>query len=83
MNKYTHIHIYIQADASFGFLINKNNVSLNNHHTFPSAWNGLNSLFIAHIPNYWWSRITYFKYMLDAIGMYDSVAYTNAVNHVR
>jgi hypothetical protein len=73
----------IEADASFGFLINKQNISLNREKTFPSAWSGLNSLFIAHIPNYWYTRIIYFKCMLDAIGMYDSVAYTNAVNHVR
>jgi hypothetical protein len=43
---YIYVYIYIcrfmiEADASFGFLINKQNISLNREKTFPSAWSGI------------------------------------------
>jgi hypothetical protein len=71
------------ASSNYGFLVDQNNTSLMHHRQFPSEWTGLNDLWIAHIPNYWPTRILYFKYMLNTIGLLEPEKYTNAIRHVR
>jgi hypothetical protein len=73
----------IEADSSYGFKINKNTTSLFHEPEFPSAWHGLNDLWLAHIPNYWPSRMTWFKMMLRKAGYYDSALYAKAMEHVK
>ena len=73
----------VAEDPSYGFLINKTNTALISEPEFPSSWHGLNSLWLAHIPNYWPNRLAYFKHMLRMIGMIDPVAYSKAVRRVR
>jgi hypothetical protein len=73
----------VGEDPSYGFIINKNNTALLSEPEFPSTWHGLNSLWLAHIPNYWPNRLAYFKHMLRMIGMADPAAYSKAVRRVR
>ena len=66
----------------YDFLINNNSISLLNERQFPSAYDGFNSLWLIHVPNYWPHRIKYFSYMLHMINMLDDKIYYNAVKHI-
>ena len=65
------------------FLINANTTSLLNEREFPSEWNGLNDLWLLHVPNYWPNRVPYFKNLLHMIGMSDSIIYKEQIKEIR
>jgi hypothetical protein len=74
----------LEADPSLGFIVNQNTTSLIDERQFPSAWNGLNDLWLAHIPSYLWrNRIVYFRNMLRMVGLYEFHAYAAAARHVK
>jgi hypothetical protein len=72
----------LQANSSYGFLMNADTVTLVNERQFTSQWNSLNDLWLAHIPTYQTFRVVYFKTMLKSIGLMDQNLFKISIQQI-